>query len=247
MCCSVLLHVGSGVLVFWFQSITILPPRFHIVPILIEAFVTKARKSVPLYAPVLVGSVAELSASTSSRNLLRYRRKQADVEQTALPSVAGSRSTLQDISSSGTSDSSIPELDVLAATLGFPSEDAASELEEPSVDIRIQRDEEESPNQDIPAQAVHVEPAQSLRRTIPEYPQQARAARVQGSVTLDAIISAEGDVHEIRVVSGHSLLVNAAVRCVAAWKYLPATRNGLPVSSKATIVVNFVLTSPDKL
>jgi len=73
----------------------------------------------------------------------------------------------------------------------------------------------------------------------PVYPVLAAKARVAGMVVLEAVVTAEGDVDEIRVVSGHPLLVEAAIECVKQWKYEPTLLNGVPVAVILTAKVSF--------
>jgi protein TonB len=73
----------------------------------------------------------------------------------------------------------------------------------------------------------------------PIYPQLASKARVSGTVVLEATLTAQGTVEEIRVVSGHPLLVEAAVNCVKQWRYEPTLLNGVPVSVVLIAKVRF--------
>lgn len=73
----------------------------------------------------------------------------------------------------------------------------------------------------------------------PVYPPLARQARVSGTVVVDAVIDEHGDVVEVRVVSGHPLLVDAALKAVGQWKYEPTTLNGQPVSVELRVQVHF--------
>ena len=75
----------------------------------------------------------------------------------------------------------------------------------------------------------------------PEYPPLARQARIQGVVVLQALIGKDGAVHELQVVSGHPLLIPAAVAAVKQWRYKPYYLNGEPVEVDTYIVVNFTL------
>ena len=69
----------------------------------------------------------------------------------------------------------------------------------------------------------------------------ARQARIQGNVVLHAIIDKDGRVGELQVVSGHPLLVQAALEAVKNWRYQPTQLNGDPVEVDTTITVTFVL------
>jgi protein TonB len=75
----------------------------------------------------------------------------------------------------------------------------------------------------------------------PLYPSMAKMARVQGQVVLQAIISKTGVIENLRVVSGHPMLQQAALDAVRQWRYRPYLLNGEPVEVETTITVNFTL------
>jgi len=75
----------------------------------------------------------------------------------------------------------------------------------------------------------------------PLYPQMARMARVQGSVVLQAVISKNGAIENLRVVSGHPMLQQSALDAVRQWRYRPYLLNGEPVEVETQITVNFNL------
>jgi protein TonB len=87
----------------------------------------------------------------------------------------------------------------------------------------------------------NVEDAKLLVRIQPDYPVLAVQTRTQGNVILHAIIGKEGEVAELQVVSGHPLLVKAALVAVQQWRYSPTLLNGLPVEVETTITVSFIL------
>ncbi len=78
----------------------------------------------------------------------------------------------------------------------------------------------------------------------PQYPHTAIAARVQGQVVLVAIISKQGTIENLQTVSGHPLLVPAAIEAVRLWRYRPYLLNGVPVEVETQITVNFSLGAP---
>jgi len=86
-----------------------------------------------------------------------------------------------------------------------------------------------------------VEAARAISRPMPDYPPLARMARVQGTVRLEAVISTDGRIQNLRVLAGHPLLVNAALEAVARWRYQPTLLNGEPVEVVTEIDVNFTL------
>ena len=75
----------------------------------------------------------------------------------------------------------------------------------------------------------------------PEYPTLARDARIRGIVIVDAVIDEKGNVAQARVVSGHPLLIAAALRAVLQWKYEPTALNGQPISVVLQVQVHFNL------
>ncbi|MGC2475918.1 MAG: energy transducer TonB [Candidatus Sulfotelmatobacter sp.] len=82
-----------------------------------------------------------------------------------------------------------------------------------------------------------------IHRVEPGYPPLARAARVQGDVILTAVISVNGEIENLQLVSGHPMLVPAAISAVKQWRYKPYLLNGQPVEVETTITVIFSLSS----
>ena len=80
-----------------------------------------------------------------------------------------------------------------------------------------------------------------IHRVQPDYPSLARQVRVQGQVVLRAMISREGAIENLQVLSGHPMLVQAAVAAVRQWRYRPYVLNGEPVEVETQVTVNFVL------
>ena len=82
-----------------------------------------------------------------------------------------------------------------------------------------------------------------INKVDPMYPPLARDARVQGDVTIDSVIDAQGDVTKLKLVNGNPLLISAALDAVKQWKYQPTLLNGVPVSVEMQVVVHFSLSS----
>jgi protein TonB len=80
-----------------------------------------------------------------------------------------------------------------------------------------------------------------IRKVQPNYPPLARQARIQGSVLLQAEISKDGSIENLRLLSGHPMLAPAAIEAVKQWKYKPYILNGEPVEVETQITVNFTL------
>ena len=81
-----------------------------------------------------------------------------------------------------------------------------------------------------------------VKKVNPEYPEEARRGRIQGTVVLHVLISKAGDITKIEVVSGDPLLTPEAIRVVKQWKYRPYLLNGQAVEVDTQIQVNFTLT-----
>jgi protein TonB len=80
-----------------------------------------------------------------------------------------------------------------------------------------------------------------IQKLEPAYPMIARAAHIQGEVVLTAIISRTGEIQNLVLVSGHPMLVPAAINAVKQWRYRPFLLNGEPVEVETTITVTFQL------
>jgi protein TonB len=80
-----------------------------------------------------------------------------------------------------------------------------------------------------------------VRRVNPVYPPLARQARIQGTVLLRAVISKDGSIEGLTLVSGHPMLAPAAIEAVKQWKYKPYLLNGEPVEVDTEVQVNFTL------
>jgi len=82
-----------------------------------------------------------------------------------------------------------------------------------------------------------------IHRVEPTYPTLAKSARVQGDVVLSAVIDTNGQITNLQLVSGHPMLVPAALSAVKQWRYKPYLLNGQPVEVETTITVIFTLSS----
>jgi len=80
-----------------------------------------------------------------------------------------------------------------------------------------------------------------IRKIEPAYPPLAKVARVQGEVVLRAIIDREGNIQNLTLVSGHAMLVPAAIEAVSQWRFRPYLLNGQPLEVETTVTVIFTL------
>jgi protein TonB len=80
-----------------------------------------------------------------------------------------------------------------------------------------------------------------IHQVEPVYPRLARAAGVEGTVELRAVITRQGTIEKLQVLRGPPLLVKAAVDAVAEWRYRPYVLNGEPVEVDTDVTVKFSL------
>jgi protein TonB len=80
-----------------------------------------------------------------------------------------------------------------------------------------------------------------IKKVQPAYPPLARQARIQGTVLLQAEISKDGAIENLRLISGHPMLAPAAIEAVKQWRYKPYMLNGEPVAVETQVQVNFTL------
>jgi TonB family protein len=84
-----------------------------------------------------------------------------------------------------------------------------------------------------------VKSAKLIKSVPPFYPDIAKAQHIAGSVQIDALIDTVGNVTTMKVLSGPTLLHQAALQAVKQWKYEPAQLDGKPTSMHLTVIVQF--------
>jgi len=78
-----------------------------------------------------------------------------------------------------------------------------------------------------------------LHDVMPIYPLEARLAHIQGDVILQATIGKDGLIHNLKAVTGHPILIEAAKGAVEQWRYRPYVLEGNPVEVETTIKIQF--------
>jgi protein TonB len=78
---------------------------------------------------------------------------------------------------------------------------------------------------------------------LPHYPRLARQNHWEGTVRLRALVTASGDVEGLTLErsSGHAVLDHSALDGVRRWRFIPATRGGVPIPCEVSIPVAFRL------
>jgi TonB family protein len=89
--------------------------------------------------------------------------------------------------------------------------------------------------------AGNVMAAKLVNKVAPIYPLEAKQARIQGVVRFNAVVARDGTLGNLTLVSGHPLLVPAALEAVRQWRYQPTLLNGQAVEVVTQIDINFTL------
>jgi TonB family protein len=122
-----------------------------------------------------------------------------------------------------------------------PGLDANRSLGQAAIGIGFLADVGTGPAQPPPSKGGRLEPLQLISSPPPVYPANARAQRVQGVVTLDALVDETGKVVEANIILGHPLLQDAAKAALHTWKYQPARLNGEVIPMRTRVSVRFSL------
>jgi periplasmic protein TonB len=96
------------------------------------------------------------------------------------------------------------------------------------------------------AERVRMSPNATLALThpvSPNYPLLARQMKVQGSVIMQALISREGTIQDLQVLSGPAILAAAAREAVKQWRFKPYLQEGQAIETQAKITVNFTIST----
>jgi TonB family protein len=82
-----------------------------------------------------------------------------------------------------------------------------------------------------------------VKKVTPQYPPEAKAARIEGTVKFTVIVNIDGHIKDAQVVSGHPALIPAAKEAVRQWVFRPTLLNGKPVEVETEIDINFNLSN----
>jgi TonB family protein len=80
-----------------------------------------------------------------------------------------------------------------------------------------------------------------IERMQPDYPEDAKAQHVQGTVMLDVVVGRDGQVESVSLVEGNARLLASAAEAVGKWRFTPLIRNGQSVRFKSHITLHFDL------
>jgi protein TonB len=151
----------------------------------------------------------------------------AFVQPTVIPREIGNGSGNPRILGGGGDDAA----PVIPGSIGSgPMSDVLREGLRPQVRVDVQR-----------IKVSVIDPSMLIHQVKPVYPPTAKAAGIQGTVEIHAIIGRDGSVQNPQIVSGHPYLTAAARNAVMQWRYKPTYLGGQPVEVETTITVNFIL------
>ena len=179
--------------------------------------------------------------------------QQIPVTETAAPRVAQSRVNLAYIRVPRVVPTGIPLTDapdVAGPTIAIPGTPGGiptninnlfSSLPQPTAVAPPARAETPTPPTAPVRVSTSIQSALLIFGPKPVYPPLARAARVQGTVRLTAVIGTDGTIRNLKLISGPPLLVATSVQAVQQWRYKPTMLNGSPVEVITEIDVNFTL------
>lgn len=81
----------------------------------------------------------------------------------------------------------------------------------------------------------------AVKKMQPEYPPMAKQMRIGGKVEVQVTISPDGNVEDVKILSGNALLTPSVVNTVKKWKFTPFTQDGNPTTAVAALQFDFKL------
>ncbi len=79
----------------------------------------------------------------------------------------------------------------------------------------------------------------ATKKAPPEYPPIAKQLKISGKVEVDVTIDADGNVENVKIVSGNAMLTPSVVTAVKKWKFTPFTQDGAPARAVAQLQFDF--------
>jgi len=185
----------------------------------------------PTSSPVLHSeppATAASAASPAAKNLRPTARPAPPVEEPKKPAVGEVHLATPVVNRAGRSqegNESAPSIDVSQSANADPLAGlAAGHRKEPTAPLPVGGD---------------LKQASLLKSVSPIYPATAKAQNVSGDVKIDVLVDANGNVSTVKVISGPTLLHQAALNAVKQWKYEPAQLNGKPTAVHVSVTIHF--------
>lgn len=186
--------------------------------------------------PAVEAALEDTSSATTTRETREPEIVRKSPENRASPPPVTSRRAPRPVPDTARPrDSAVDPPDLAPATLPLygrplPRAVGPTSSEPDGVDLDVLFDVPTGGQIVLPVKTKNVEP---------DYPRIARKARIGGTVVLEAVITAEGRVADVRVANSAPLLDDAAVAAIRKWQYEPGQLNQLPVAMPVTINVAF--------
>ena len=79
----------------------------------------------------------------------------------------------------------------------------------------------------------------ATKKTPPDYPPMAKQLKISGKVEVDVTIDADGNVENVKIISGNAMLTGSVVSAVKKWKFTPFTAEGAPTKAVAALQFDF--------
>jgi TonB family protein len=241
---SLIIHVSVSIALFFASLMREFPVRFELTTVYAAGSSEPVRDPQPIYLPV--------RAAVPSRALSRAREAAMDRKrEIASPGLMTERPR------SAYTPTSIPDdlLAFQAAGYGTPTMTGVLPSSSRTLAIPFPLLQELPPppperppgDPDVKPPVViggRFEPAVLVDQVTPVYPALARTARIQGVVSLEGTVDTAGQIENLKIVSGHPMLIDAALNAVRKWKYRPAKLNGQIIASPVNVQVRFTLQYP---
>lgn len=149
------------------------------------------------------------------------------------------------IQSYGGGDGESPFIDHLGITGsglgGRRDQEARTSSEPPKPSVPVEQQVAQKGSQKPVKLPSTVLQGKALERHMPDYPELAKRAGLQGPVVVEVVIAESGRVESARAISGHPLLVIPATQAARRWRFAPTLLNGQPVKVTGVITFNFKL------
>jgi protein TonB len=178
--------------------------------------------------PASAATTVALAASPAAKNPKTALRNTPPVEEpkkSAVGEVHFASPVVNRAGDSQTGNESAPSIDVDQSSNADPLAGlAAGRPKEPIAPLPVGGD---------------LKQARLLKSAAPIFPATARAQNVSGEVKIDVLVDANGNVSTVKIISGPTLLHQAALDAVKQWKYEPAQLNGKPTPVHIAVTVHF--------
>ncbi len=185
----------------------------------------------PTSSPVLHSeppAAAAPAASPAAKNLKPPPRPAPPVEEPKKPAVGEVHLATPVVNHAGIpqeGNESAPSIDASQSANADPLVGlAAGHRKEPTAPLPVGGD---------------LKQASLLKSVSPIYPPTAKAQNISGDVNIDALVDANGSVSTVKIISGPTMLHQAALNAVKQWKYEPAQLNGQPTAVHVSVTVHF--------